>query len=121
MRTKFSVELLELSAADFMATHLIALDGEEHRNGPWVPLVYTTLESIDAMIGELMDAALANDPDSVIAIVSDHGFIATHSAVNLRTAFVDEGLIALRQPLAEFSTPVIDSWHAQVLPAASRA
>ena len=49
------------------------------------------------MIGEMMDAAVAVDPSAVVAVVSDHGFIATHTAVNLRTRFVEAGLIKLKQ------------------------
>jgi predicted AlkP superfamily pyrophosphatase or phosphodiesterase len=39
VRTKFAVALLREHRPDFMAVHLIALDGFEHRDGPWVPSV----------------------------------------------------------------------------------
>ena len=48
--------------------------------------------AIDEMVGELAAAAIANDPATVVAIVSDHGFIATHTAVNLRVPLVAEFL-----------------------------
>ena len=57
-----SPRLLREQRPDFMAVHLIALDGIEHRDGPWTPSVIATLEALDAMVGELAAAALANDP-----------------------------------------------------------
>jgi predicted AlkP superfamily pyrophosphatase or phosphodiesterase len=121
IRTRFSVALLKERHPDFMATHLIALDGIEHKVGPFTQPVFEVLEQLDGMIGELTAAALANDPSSIVAIVSDHGFIATHTAVNLRSRFVDAGLIKLKEPLAAFAAPVIASWEAQLWPGAAVA
>jgi predicted AlkP superfamily pyrophosphatase or phosphodiesterase len=96
---------------------LIALDGTEHRDGPWVDSAHRTLEAIDAMVGELAAAAEANDPDSAIAVVSDHGFLATHTAVNLRVPFVAAGLLS---PAAG-GAPAIADWQAQVWPSGGTA
>jgi predicted AlkP superfamily pyrophosphatase or phosphodiesterase len=114
IRTRFTVALLKERHPDFMATHLIALDGIEHKEGPFTAPVFAALEQLDRMIGELTAAALANDPASIVAIVSDHGFIATHTAVNLRSSFVDAGLIELKEPREPFAAPVIASWEAQL-------
>jgi predicted AlkP superfamily pyrophosphatase or phosphodiesterase len=73
------------------------------------------------MIGELAATALNNDPDTVVAVVSDHGFIATHTAVNLRVPFVAAGLIELASPATAGAVPVIADWQAQVWPAAATA
>lgn len=116
VRTRFTIALLKERKPDFLATHLIALDGIEHQEGPFTPPAFQTLEKLDRMIGELTAAALANDPASVVVIVSDHGFIATHTAVNLRTRFVDAGLIKLKEPLEPFTAPIIASWDAQLWP-----
>ena len=114
VRTKFAVALLREHKPDFLAVHLIALDEIEHEHGPFVATAYQTLSALDRMIGELTEAALAANPASVIAIVSDHGFIATHTSVNLRTAFVEAGLIKLKQPRSATSAPAVESWDAQV-------
>ena len=116
VRTKFSVALLREHRPTFMAVHLIALDGFEHRDGPFTPSVFATLEALDAMIGELSAAALANDPETVVAIVSDHGFFATHTSVNLRVPFVAAGLIELAGPVEPGVVPSIASWQAQLIP-----
>jgi predicted AlkP superfamily pyrophosphatase or phosphodiesterase len=114
VRTKFAVALLREHEPELMTVHLIALDGTEHRDGPWVSSAHRTLEAIDAMVGELMAAAVAVDPESVVAVVSDHGFIATHTAVNLRVPFVAAGLITLAVEPAVGAAPVIADWQAQL-------
>jgi predicted AlkP superfamily pyrophosphatase or phosphodiesterase len=106
VRTKFAVALLREHRPDVMAVHLIALDGTE---------------AIDAMVGELAAAALANDAESTVAIVSDHGFIATHTAVNLRVPFVAAGLITLVAPPTLGVAPAIADWQAQVSPSGGTA
>jgi predicted AlkP superfamily pyrophosphatase or phosphodiesterase len=110
-RTRFAIELMRQHRPAFTAVHLIALDGMEHHYGPFTPEAFATLESLDSMIGQLSAAALVTDPQTVIAVVSDHGFIATHTAVNLRTRFVEAGLIELN---AVGVSPDIKSWQAQV-------
>ncbi|HLF11504.1 MAG TPA: ectonucleotide pyrophosphatase/phosphodiesterase, partial [Gammaproteobacteria bacterium] len=119
IRTLFTLAILREQRPELMATHLIALDGIEHRDGPFVTSSYETLEALDGMIGELTAAAMANDPSAVVAIVSDHGFIATHTAVNLRSSFVDAGLIELAEPLSPYTVPAISSWDAQIWPGAA--
>jgi predicted AlkP superfamily pyrophosphatase or phosphodiesterase len=112
-RTRFALALLRERRPHFTAVHLIALDGIQHELGPFVAPAFSTLEKLDGMIGELSAAAVSIDPTTVIAIVSDHGFIATHTAVNLRAAFVQEGLIKLKPAIAD-TAPAVESWDAQV-------
>jgi predicted AlkP superfamily pyrophosphatase or phosphodiesterase len=113
-RTRFAVELIDKHKPELIGVHLIALDGIQHADGPQVPSVYATLEQIDAMVGELVSVMRKSDPDAVVAVVSDHGFIATHTAVNLRTSFVKAGLITLKPTQASSGLPMIESWEAQV-------
>lgn len=119
IRTRFSIALLRERKPQFMATHIIALDEIEHERGPFVAPAFETLEQLDKMIGGMLDAAVAADPSAVVAVVSDHGFIATHTAVNLRTRFVDAGLIKLKQNPA--GATVIDDWQAQLWNGAASA
>jgi predicted AlkP superfamily pyrophosphatase or phosphodiesterase len=121
VRTRFAVAMLREHRPDLMAVHLIALDGTEHRDGPWVDSAHRTLEAIDAMVGELAAAALANDANTAIAVVSDHGFLATHTAVNLRVPFVAAGLISLAAPPTVGVAPAIADWQAQVWPSGGTA
>jgi predicted AlkP superfamily pyrophosphatase or phosphodiesterase len=112
IRTRFTIALLRERKPQFMATHIIALDEIEHARGPFIAPAFEVLEQLDKMIGEMMDAAVAVDPSAVVAVVSDHGFIATHTAVNLRTRFVEAGLIKLKQNPS--GATVIDDWQAQL-------
>jgi len=119
IRTRFSIALMREHKPQFMAVHIIALDETEHDEGPFGAPAFETLEQLDKMIGEMMNAALAIDPSTVIAVVSDHGFIATHTAVNLRTRFVEAGLIKLKQ--SPSGATVIDDWQAQLWNGAASA
>jgi predicted AlkP superfamily pyrophosphatase or phosphodiesterase len=121
IRARFAVEVLRDKAPYFMAAHLIALDGTQHRDGPFVESAYETLEAIDGMVGELIAAARMNDPDTIIAVVSDHGFIATHTMVNLRTRFVAAGLIRIKEPVTPDTASIVTAWDAQVWPTAGVA
>ena len=118
IRTRFSIALMREHKPQFMAVHIIALDETEHDEGPFGAPAFETLEQLDKMIGEMMNAALAIDPSTVIAVVSDHGFIATHTSVNLRTRFVDAGLIKLKQ--SPSGATVIEDWQAQTEDAGER-
>jgi predicted AlkP superfamily pyrophosphatase or phosphodiesterase len=117
VRTRFALAILRGQKPDFMAVHLVALDGTQHREGPETQAAFQVLEQIDAMVGELTAAVRANDPSATVAVVSDHGFIATHTAVNLRTRFVDAGMITL----SPNDSPSITSWEAQVWPGGASA
>ena len=119
IRTRFATAVLRERKPQFMAVHIIALDEIEHERGPFGAPAFATLEQLDKMIGEMMDAAVAVDPSAVVAVVSDHGFIATHTAVNLRTRFVEAGLIKLKQSPA--GATVIDDWQAQLWNGAASA
>lgn len=121
VRTRYAVELLRTERPHFMGVHLVALDGTQHREGPETAVAFDVLEQIDGMVGELVAAARAADPATTVVIVSDHGFIATHSAVNLRVKFVETGLIRLEEPSASGEAGRIRSWDAQVWPGGASA
>jgi hypothetical protein len=52
------------------------------------------LTRIDAVVGTNVAAQMRAHPDSVIAVVSDHGFSKVDTEVNLYRAFIDAGLKA---------------------------
>lgn len=111
-RTRFAMEIIEQHHPDVVAVHLIALDGIQHAQGPFVEAAFSTLEQMDRMIGDLTFAMREKHPDAIVAIVSDHGFFATHTAVNLRVSFVHAGLIKLAA--ASAGAKVVESWDAQI-------
>ncbi len=95
VRTKFSLEILRTKKPQFMTIHLSAMDGSEHEYGVFSAEADATLEAVDGMVKELIDAAMANDPHTVVAIVSDHGFTNTPKAVNLAIPFIEAGLVKM--------------------------
>jgi predicted AlkP superfamily pyrophosphatase or phosphodiesterase len=94
-RARFAEALILAEKPDFMTAYFTALDHEQHGKGPDTPDAHRILERIDVIVGKLVAAKLKVHPDSVIAIVSDHGFAATTTEINLYRAFIDAGLITV--------------------------
>lgn len=94
-RGRFAAQLIADKKPGFTTVYLTALDHEQHGEGPGSAKAHAVLERIDAIIATLIKAQITAHPDSVIAVVSDHGFSATDTEVNLFRAFIDEGLITL--------------------------
>ena len=91
--------LAAMIAADhplFTTVHLSSLDETEHENGPGTPEAKANLEELDGIVGALIAAARAAEPDVVVALVSDHGFAPVARDVNLISAFADAGLVTLK-------------------------
>ena len=111
VRTKFSLEIIRAKKPQFMTIHLSAMDGSEHEYGVYSAEADATLEAVDGMVKELIDAEMANDPHTVVAIVSDHGFTNTPKAVNLAIPFVEAGLVKVGKSPA--GTTRVTSWDAE--------
>lgn len=94
-RGRFATALIAAHKPDFLTVYLTALDHEQHGSGPDTPAARAVLEKIDAIVGDLIAAQMKAHPDGAIALVSDHGFEATHSGLNLFRPFIDAGLITL--------------------------
>ena len=116
IRTKLALKILADKKPGFMTVHLASLDHIEHVTGPFSKESDDALEHIDDMVARLCSAALANDPSTVIAIVSDHGFASTDRHVNLAIPFINEGLIKLKTPADPSARPQIASWDAAPWP-----
>ena len=85
--------------ARFVTLHLATLDEEEHAHSPFSPQACQTLAELDQQVGLVEAAALAANPEAVVAVVSDHGFVRTDHRVNLQVPFIQAGLITVgRRP-----------------------
>ncbi len=64
---------------DLLLVHFLCADSLQHLHGPRSPEAYWAIEYIDGLIGRLLDTlpAGALDRDTAVAVVSDHGFLAT--------------------------------------------
>ena len=94
-RARFASALIAAHKPDFLTVYFAALDHEEHASAPGSAAAKAVLEKIDGIVGDLVAAEMRAHPDAVIALVSDHGFEATHTAINLYRPFIDAGLITL--------------------------
>jgi predicted AlkP superfamily pyrophosphatase or phosphodiesterase len=94
-RGRFATALITREKPYFTTVYLTALDHEQHEKGPDTAAAHAVLKRIDAVVGKIMAAQMAVRPDSVIAVVSDHGFSKVDTEVNLYRAFIDAGLIVL--------------------------
>jgi hypothetical protein len=115
VRTRFALDILRRKKPGFMTVHLSAMDSAEHAAGPFSAEADKTLEAVDGMVGQLMEAALQNDPATKIVVVSDHGFLAITHVVNLYVPFVEAGLVQFSKHAGyEGETTVVSSWKAQL-------
>jgi predicted AlkP superfamily pyrophosphatase or phosphodiesterase len=110
-RTRFSLDILEHQKPGFMTIHLSSLDESEHLSGPFSEEAKHTLVAIDEMVGQLMRAALKNDPKTAVVVVSDHGFAAVDHALNLTIPFLEAGLITTTKSAS--GDVSVTSWKAQ--------
>jgi predicted AlkP superfamily pyrophosphatase or phosphodiesterase len=111
-KTRYSVEILRRQKPQFMTIHLSSLDETEHEHGPFSREADQDLETIDGMVARLASAALANDPATVVLVVSDHGFLTLTHSVNLNIPFAQAGLIQVTVN-PETRASAVDSWKAQ--------
>ena len=94
-RGRFATALITREKPYFTTVYLTALDHEQHEKGPDTAAAHAVLKRIDAIVGKIISAQMVAQPESVIAIVSDHGFSKVNTEVNLYRAFIDAGLITL--------------------------
>jgi predicted AlkP superfamily pyrophosphatase or phosphodiesterase len=90
-----AIALIEQQGPELLTLHFVALDHRQHESGPFSAEGNAALERIDAVLGRVIAAQKKVHPDSVIAIVSDHGFYTATHQVNLNTALTEAGFITL--------------------------
>lgn len=110
IKTRYAIALIENHQPRFMTVHLSSLDSVEHETGPFSTQANQTMEAIDAMLSRLAAAARRQDPQAIVAVVSDHGFEDVTHRVNLSVPFVAAGLMSATDPVAGAAVP---SWEAE--------
>ena len=92
-RVRFAAELIAEKKPAFTTVYLASVDHEEHAFGPGSPQALAAIARNDAMIGRLVAAARAAEPDLTVVVVSDHGFQPVATDINLIAPFVAAGLV----------------------------
>jgi predicted AlkP superfamily pyrophosphatase or phosphodiesterase len=109
-RTRYAVAMIQKKRVRFLTLHLAAFDHVEHSHGPYSPRAMQALEEIDRMVGQIEAALRAEDPRAAILVVSDHGFAAVDHQLNLNVAFVQAGLITLKEGNAGIADWKAEPW-----------
>jgi predicted AlkP superfamily pyrophosphatase or phosphodiesterase len=94
-RVRFAAALIAKEKPAFTTLYLAGLDHQEHATGPGSAEAYATIARIDTMIGKLVTAARAVEPDLTVVVVSDHGFQTITTDVNILMPFIAAGLISI--------------------------
>jgi predicted AlkP superfamily pyrophosphatase or phosphodiesterase len=119
-KTRYALEILRRYKPAFMTIHLSSLDEYEHEHGPFSTEANQDLEALDGMVARLAQQEFANDPQAVLIVVSDHGFMQISHFVNLAIPFLQAGL-AEGGIDPETKSLVVKSWKAEPWPAGGMA
>ncbi len=118
VRARFVARLIEWKRPTLTLAYLTAFDHEQHEAGPWTPKAFAVLERVDAALDTIVQSARRTYGDSVtIAVVSDHGFAATHTEVHVGVALARAGLITVHVTGDERPT----DWRAMIWPSGGTA
>lgn len=96
-RTDLAVHVLKAHKPRLMLLHVFELDDQEHDHGPMTPEAKAALEKSDAHIGQVLKALdeAGTRASTLVAIVSDHGFLPVERTVRPNTALREAGLVDL--------------------------
>jgi predicted AlkP superfamily pyrophosphatase or phosphodiesterase len=94
-RTRYAVAIIRMKRPRLTTVHLASLDHLQHAGGPFSAESLATLETIDGEVGEMEDALKSVYPETVVCIVSDHGFARTDHSFNPMPAFAAAGLVTV--------------------------
>jgi predicted AlkP superfamily pyrophosphatase or phosphodiesterase len=96
-RTDLAVHLLKTQRPRLMLLHVFDLDHQEHDFGPMTPEAKKALEESDAHIGQVLRALeeAGTRASTLVAVVSDHGFLPVSRTIRPNTALREAGLIDL--------------------------
>ena len=96
-RTDLAVHVLKRYKPRLLLLHIFDLDHEEHEYGPMTPEAKRAVEASDANIGRVLaaidEAGLAGE--TLVAIVSDHGFLPIERSIRPNTLLREAGLLTL--------------------------
>lgn len=96
-RTDLAVHVLKTQKPRLLLLHVFELDDQEHDHGPMTPEAKAALERSDAHIGQVLAAldAAGTRASTLVAVVSDHGFLPVERTVRPNTALREAGLVDL--------------------------
>ncbi len=99
MRTRFAEYVVAEKKPGVLLVHLFDLDHFEHEFGPFTPEAFAMLEKVDGYVGRILAAAerAGTLPETVVFIVSDHGFSAVSKQILPGVILARAGLLKLSE------------------------
>ena len=90
-----AAHVLRAHRPDLLLLHFLCADSHQHLYGPRSPEAYWAIEYIDGLIGRVLGAlpGAALDSDTVVAVVSDHGFLPVTREIRLNVHLRRLGLL----------------------------
>ena len=90
-----AAHVLRAHRPDLLLLHFLCADSHQHLYGPRSPEAYWAIEYIDALIGRVLGALPGDalDSDTVVAVVSDHGFLPVTREIRLNVHLRRLGLL----------------------------
>lgn len=94
-RTDVALFILKTYQPSLMLVHLLEVDFAEHGFGPGSPEAHGAIEATDERLGRLLQALrdLQLDKQTLVAVVSDHGFLPVTTELRPNTVLKQAGLL----------------------------
>ncbi len=107
-RVDTAIHILRNHQPRLLLVHIFELDHQQHEGGPRSPEALKALEESDFALGRLLkEVEAAGLADStLIAVVSDHGFLEVNQEIRPNTLLLEAGLLKLDDQ------GEIESWQA---------
>ncbi len=96
-RTDTAVHLLRTHRPHLLLLHIFELDSAQHDHGPLTPQALAAAEQSDAMIGRVLAAVAQSGlaESTLVAVVSDHGFLPVERKLQPNRVLKEAGLLSL--------------------------
>jgi predicted AlkP superfamily pyrophosphatase or phosphodiesterase len=96
-RTDIARHILRTHRPQLTVLHLLATDGAQHEHGPGSPEAHKAVEGVDREVARIVETLEETGlrRNTVIAIVSDHGFLSYERVLHPNTLFKQEGLLTV--------------------------
>jgi len=94
-RVDGAVYLLEARRPQLALLHIFEVDSAQHRHGPMTPEAKAAVENSDAELGRVLAALRSSgaEKETLVAVVSDHGFLPTSRVLRPNVLLREAGLI----------------------------
>jgi predicted AlkP superfamily pyrophosphatase or phosphodiesterase len=94
-RVETALHVLRSHRPHLLLLHIFALDSAQHGHGPLTPEAVAAVEKSDADVGRLLEAldAAGMTDRTLVAVVSDHGFLRVSRALRPNVLLREAGLL----------------------------